>query len=193
MRCSVLRLTVAVTGASGVIYAYNLLKELKKLKIEVYLVISETAKKIIGLELDITWKEFSNLTFRTFDNSNLTASIASGSFPVDGMIIVPCSMSTLAAVAHGYSDNLIRRAANCTLKENRLLILVPRETPLSLTNLENLVKAKMAGAVILPAMPGFYHKPKNLEEMVNFIVGKILDILKLEHNLYQRWGINESK
>ncbi len=188
-----MRLTVAVTGASGVTYAYNLLKELKKLKIEVYLVISETAKKIIGLELDITWKEFSNLTFRTFDNSNLTASIASGSFPVDGMIIVPCSMSTLAAVAHGYSDNLIRRAANCTLKENRLLILVPRETPLSLTNLENLVKAKMAGAVILPAMPGFYHKPKNLEELVNFIIGKILDILKLEHNLYQRWGINESK
>ncbi|MGQ9720328.1 MAG: UbiX family flavin prenyltransferase [Candidatus Jordarchaeum sp.] len=184
-----MRIIIAVTGASGVIYAYNLLKELKNLNIEVFLIISETAKKIIELETDITWKDFSNLAFKKFDNSDLTASIASGSFPIDGMVIVPCSMSTLAAVAQGYSDNLIRRAANCTLKENRPLILVPRETPLSLPNLENLVKTKMAGAVILPAMPGFYHKPKNLEDLVNFVVGKILDLLKLKHNLYKRWGI----
>jgi 4-hydroxy-3-polyprenylbenzoate decarboxylase len=186
-----LRLIVAVTGASGVIYAYNLLKELEKMNIEVFLIISETAKKIIDLELGVTCKEFSELSSRTFDNSDLAASLASGSFLVDGMIIVPCSMSTLAAVAHGCSDNLIRRAADCTLKENRLLILVPRETPLSLTCMENMMKAKMAGAVILPAMPGFYHKPKNLGDLVNFVVGKILDILKIEHNLYQRWGTEE--
>jgi len=188
-----LRLIVAVTGASGVVYAYNLLKELKKLNIVIFLIISETAKKIIDVELGVTWREFSKLAHRIFDNSDIAASVASGSFPVDGMIIVPCSMATLAAVAHGYSDNLIRRAADCTLKENRLLILVPRETPLSLTSLENMTKAKMAGAVILPAMPGFYHKPKNLEELVNFVVGKILDILKLEHNLYQRWGTDDDK
>ncbi|MHA1580142.1 MAG: UbiX family flavin prenyltransferase [Candidatus Freyarchaeota archaeon] len=183
-----MRLIVAVTGASGVVYAYNLLRELRKLDIEVFLIISESAKKIIGLELGMEWEEFSKLSSKTFDNSDLTASVASGSFPVDGMVIVPCSMSTLAAVAQGYSDNLIRRAASCTLKENRPLILVPRETPLSLPNLENLLKAKMAGSVILPAMPGFYHKPKSVEELVNFVVGRILDILKLKHNLYQRWG-----
>jgi len=186
-----LRLIVAVTGASGVYYAYNFLKELRKRNVEVFLVISEAGKRIIELELGIPSEDFSKLATRTFDNSDLTASIASGSFPADGMVIVPCSMTTLAAIAHGYSDNLIRRAANCTLKENRLLILVPRETPLSLANLENLLRAKLSGAVILPAMPGFYHKPKSLEDMVNFIVGKILDLLKLEHDLYQRWGTNE--
>ncbi|MEM3586757.1 MAG: UbiX family flavin prenyltransferase [Candidatus Jordarchaeaceae archaeon] len=185
-----MKLIVAVTGASGVIYAYNLLKELKRLDVEVFLIISEVAKKIIDIELGVHWDEFSKLAYRLFDNSDMSACIASGSFPVDGMVIIPCSMATLAAVAHGYSNNLIRRAAECVLKENRLLILVPRETPLSLTDLKNMVKARMAGAVILPAMPGFYHKPKNLEELVNFIVGKILDMLKLEHNLYQRWGIS---
>lgn len=184
---------MAVTGASGVVYAYNLLKELKKLNVEVFLIISETAKKIIDLEMGATLMEFSKFASTLFDNSDVAASVASGSFPVDGMIIVPCSMATLAAVAHGNSDNLIRRAADCILKENRLLILVPRETPLNLVGLENMVKAKMAGAVILPAMPGFYHKPKNLEELVNFVVGKILDMLKLEHNLYQRWGIDSLK
>lgn len=188
-----MRLIVAVTGASGVIYAYNLLRELKKLNVEVFLIISETAKKIIDVELGFTWREFSKFAHRVFDNSDITACVASGSFPIDGMIIVPCSMATLAAVAHGYSNNLIRRAADCILKENRLLVLVPRETPLSLTSLENMVKAKIAGAVILPAMPGFYHKPKNLGELVNFVVGKILDILKLEHNLYQRWGNDAQK
>lgn len=188
-----MKLIVAVTGASGVVYAYNLLKELKKSNIEVFLIISEAAKKIIDVELDVSWREFSKLSPIMFDNSDLAASVASGSFLVDGMIIVPCSMATLAAVAHGCSDNLIRRAADCTLKENRLLILVPRETPLSLAGLENMMKAKIAGAVILPAMPGFYHKPKNLEELVNFVVGKILDILKLEHNLYQRWGNDGDK
>jgi 4-hydroxy-3-polyprenylbenzoate decarboxylase len=122
-----------------------------------------------------------------YDNNNLFAGPASGSFKLDAMIICPCSMKTLSAVANGYGDTLTGRSAMCRLKEERKLILVLRETPLSLLDINNMKKAKEAGATILPAMPGFYHKPKKIEELVDFIVGKILDQLGLEHSLFKRW------
>ncbi|MEM1658668.1 MAG: UbiX family flavin prenyltransferase [Candidatus Jordarchaeales archaeon] len=182
-----MRIIVGVTGASGAIYAYKLLEELKKRGDEVFLVVSEAAKKVIKFELGFNEKKFYELATRVFENNDLTAPIASGSYRVDAMVIVPCSMATLAAIATGQADTLIRRAADCTLAEGRPLILVPRETPLSLVHIENMLRTKVAGAVILPAMPAFYHEPKTIDDLANFIVGKILDALKIPHNLYRRW------
>jgi 4-hydroxy-3-polyprenylbenzoate decarboxylase len=125
---------------------------------------------------------------KVYENDDEFAGPASGSYPVDAMIIVPCSMKTLSAVSNGYCNTLISRAASCMLKENKLLILTPRETPVDLPFLKNMMIAKQAGAVVLPAMPGFYHKPKSVEEMVDFIVGKILDQLHIAHSLYLKWG-----
>jgi len=187
-----LRIVVGVTGASGVVYAYKLLEELKKKGKEVILIVSEAAKKIVNLELG-SIDELCRLASEVFDNNDLTAPVASGSYPVDAVVIVPCSMSTLAAVATGCADTLIRRAADCALAEGRRLILVPRETPLNLTHIENMARAKKAGAIILPAMPAFYHSPKKIEDLVNFIVGKILDMLGITHTLYRRWGENEER
>lgn len=182
-----MRIVVGVTGASGAIYAYKLLAELKRRGDEVFLVVSEAAKKVIRFELGFNEEKFCELATRVFENSDLAAPIASGSYQVDAMVIVPCSMATLAAIATGQADTLIRRAADCALAEGRPLILVPRETPLSLVHIENMLRAKMAGAVILPAMPAFYHEPKTIDDLANFIVGKILDALKIPHNLYRRW------
>lgn len=182
-----LELIVALTGASGAIYGIQLLKTLKKLKTKTHLIISASAKIIIKHELNLDIKEIEKLADFTYDPQDFTAPIASGSYRSDGMIIVPCSMKTLSAIANGYAENLIVRAAECMLKEKKPLILVPRETPLSLVHLRNMVKVAEAGAIIIPAMPGFYHKPKTIEDLANFIVGKILDILGIQHNLYRRW------
>ncbi|MDP3013937.1 MAG: UbiX family flavin prenyltransferase, partial [Candidatus Subteraquimicrobiales bacterium] len=121
------------------------------------------------------------------DCQNLNSSICSGSYKVEGMIICPCSMATLASIASGISSNLLERAADVTLKEARPLVVVPRETPLNQIHLKNMLKLSQAGALIVPAMPAFYHQPKNIEDLVSFVVGKVLDIFKIEHNLYKRW------
>jgi 4-hydroxy-3-polyprenylbenzoate decarboxylase len=182
-----LELVVALTGASGVIYGVHLLKVLRHLKISTHLIISDPAKVIIKHELKLNVKEIEKFADFVYTPSDLTAPIASGSYQVSGMVIVPCSMKTLAAIASGYADNLIVRVADCMLKEKRPLILVPRETPLSIIHLRNMVKAAEAGAIIIPAMPGFYHEPKTIEDLVNFVVGKILDVLGIQHDLYRRW------
>lgn len=182
-----MQIIVGVSGASGTVYAVRLLEVLRDLNVKTHLVVTRTAEKMIELETDLTKKELIALATYHYEVDDLTAAISSGSFKTDGMVVVPCSMKTLAGIASGYSSNLLLRAADVTLKERRPLVLVPRETPMNLIHLENMFKAAQAGAVVLPAMPGFYHKPKSIDDLVNHVVGKILDVLNLEHKLYKRW------
>ncbi len=182
-----MKLIVAVTGASGITYAVSFLKALKKHDIETHLIVTDSAKAVASHEIgDI--KQLTSLATHVYNPDDMSAGIASGSFPVDGMVIVPSSMKTIAALAVGFADNLVTRAADVQLKERRPLIIVPRETPLHAVHLENMAKLSHLGAVILPAMPGFYHSPETIDDLVDFISGKILDQLGVNHNLYTRWG-----
>jgi len=181
------RLIVAITGASGVIYGKRLLEVLQKKKIETHLIISKAAEKIIEHELEATKKDIEKLASQVYSVDDLTAPIASGSFKTDAMIIIPCSMKTLAGIAHGYAENLILRAADVMLKEKRKLILVPRETPLSIIHLRNMLELAKQGVIIVPAMPAYYHKPKKISDIVDYVVGKVLDCLEIDHELFKRW------
>ncbi|MEM0492676.1 MAG: UbiX family flavin prenyltransferase [Candidatus Thermoplasmatota archaeon] len=183
-----MRILIGITGASGSVYGIRLIEELIKNDHEVHLIISEEAKKIIRHETGYNTTCIVRKVHRSYRNNDLTSPPASGSFMLDSMIIVPCSTRTLSSIAHGHSDTLISRAASCFLKEGRKLIIVVRETPLDLPSLRNMLTAKEAGAVILPAMPGFYHKPEKIEDLVDFIVGKILDQLQIKHDLFKRWS-----
>lgn len=176
-----MRLIVAVTGASGAILAVRLLEQLTEH--ETHLILSDAARAVLRHELGDAPLA---ATYR-YGEEDWNAPLASSSFLADGMVIVPCSMKTLAMVAHGLSSNLIGRAADNMLRMGRRLVLVPRETPLSLAALENMRLARMAGAVILPPNMAFYFGPQTLDDMVDFAVGKILDALGLPHTLYRRW------
>jgi flavin prenyltransferase len=194
--------TVALTGASGMPYGLRLVESLIHAKARVYLLYSQAAhvvaKQELGLVLPPRAADAERIfterysakrgQLRVFGREDWFAPVASGSNPPEAMVICPCTMGTLAAVAAGLSDNLIERAADVTLKEGRKLILVPRETPFSSLHLENMLRLSRAGAVILPANPGFYHKPKKVEELVDFIVARILDHLGVKHELMRRWG-----
>lgn len=182
-----MKVVVGITGASGIIYGVRLLEVLRNKKIETYLILSKNAEAIAQHEMNMARNKIEALADHAYSPDALTAPIASGSCPVDAVVVVPCSMKTLASIANGYANNLLCRAADCALKEGSKLILVIRETPLNVIHLKNLVKAAEGGAIILPAMPAFYHKPKSVNDLVNFIVGKILDRLKVKHNLYKRW------
>lgn len=181
------KIVIGFSGASGIIYGIRLLEILHSINIQTYLIISEWAKKNIEIETDKSLEYVKSLSSVNYDNFKLDASVSSGSFLHDGMVIVPCSMKSLSSIANGYDDTLISRAASVTLKESRKLIIVPRETPLSRIHLENMIKLQEAGAIILPAMPGFYHKPSTIDEIIDHLVGKILDQLKIEHDLFKRW------
>jgi len=181
------KIVIGFSGASGIIYGIRLIEVLHSMSIETYLIISEWAKKNIEIETDKTLEYVKSLSSVNYDNFRLDASVSSGSFLHNGMVIVPCSMKSLSSIANGYDDTLISRAASVTLKESRKLIIVPRETPLSRIHLENMIKLQQAGAIILPAMPGFYHRPSTIEEIVDHLVGKILDQLNIEHDLFKRW------
>lgn len=183
-----LRLIVAVTGASGVVYGQRLLAVLKKKKVETHLIISKAAEKLIEHELKTTTKHFETLASHIHGADDFNAPITSGSFKTDGMVIIPCTMKTLAGIAHGYADNLILRAADVTLKERRKLVLVPRETPMNAVHLHNMLELARLGVIIVPAMPAFYHEPRNIEDLVDFVVGRVLDILAIEHDLFKRWS-----
>lgn len=183
-----MRLIVAITGASGAVYGKRLLEVLREKKVETHLVVSEAAESVIKHELEMTKRELEKLASHVYDVNDLTAPLVSGSFKTNGMIVIPCSMKTLAGIAHGYSGNLVLRAADVMLKEKRKLILVPRETPLSAVHLRNMLDLAGQGVFILPAMPGYYHKPEKIEDLVDFIVGKVLDLLGIEHELFKRWS-----
>ncbi|HEX7275432.1 MAG TPA: UbiX family flavin prenyltransferase [Nitrososphaeraceae archaeon] len=181
------KIVIGFSGASGIIYGIRLLEILHSIKIETYLIMSEWAKKNIEIETNKTLEYVKSLSSVNYENFKLDASVSSGSFLHNGMVIVPCSMKSLSSIANGYDDTLISRAASVTLKESRKLIIVPRETPLSRIHLENMIKLQEAGAIILPAMPGFYHKPSTIEEIVDHLVGKILDQLNIKHDIFKRW------
>ena len=183
-----MRFVVAITGTSGVVYGKRFLEALKEKNVEVHLIISKIGKKLIEYELGTTKEELEKLANFVYDEDDLCSPLASGSFIIDGMIIIPCSMKTLAGIASGYSDNLILRAADVTLKEKRKLILIPRETPLSSLHLRNLLELSMQGVTIIPAMPAFYHRPKKINDLIDFIIGKVLDSLNIHHELFKRWG-----
>ena len=183
-----MRLIVAITGASGVIYGKRLLEVLKEKNVETHLIVSKAAEKVLEHELEMTKKDLEKLASHVYNVDDLNAPFMSGSFQTDGMIIIPCTMKTLAGVASGYSDNLILRAADVTLKERRKLIVVPRETPLSVVHLRNLLTVAELGVAVVPAMPAYYHKPKKIGDLVDFVVGKVLDCLGVEHRLFERWS-----
>lgn len=178
---------VGITGASGVAYGIRLLEALKELNIETGLVISDAGKTVIEYEDEKTVDEVIALADSYYDFHDLTASINSGSFRFDGLVVVPCSMKTLSSIANGYSDNTITRVADVALKERRSTIIVPRETPLRTAHIENMLSLSREGAVILPAMPAFYSDSETVANQIDFIVGKILDSLKIKNDIYKRW------
>ncbi|MEA1985290.1 MAG: UbiX family flavin prenyltransferase [Euryarchaeota archaeon] len=179
---------IAISGASGVQYGIRLLEILSNRDVITHLIITASAKKIIQIETERTVAEIEDMASAVYDEKDFTAPIASGSHRTAAMVIAPCSMRTVGAIATGSADNLVGRAADVCLKEGRTLILMPRETPLSRIHLENLLKIQEAGAVILPACPGFYSNPTTIEELVNFMAGRVLDLMGMDNDLYDRWG-----
>ena len=187
---------VGITGASGSIYGIRLIQQLALKKHTVNVVVTSAGKMVMKEELGVSGlgkmdklglsKVKNNI--KIWENNNFEAPFMSGSSAPEAVIIIPCSVGKLAAIANGISGNLVERTADVALKEKRQLILVVRETPLSLIHLENMVKVTRAGAQILPAMPAFYHHPKTIDNMVNFVVGKVLNLLRIEHNLFKSWG-----
>ncbi|HEV8660600.1 MAG TPA: UbiX family flavin prenyltransferase [Thermoanaerobaculia bacterium] len=182
------RIVVGLAGSSSPIYGIRTLEVLKAAGVETHLVVSDGAKRTIPIEARRTVEDIQKLATAVYDNHDLAAAISSGSFFTDGMIVAPCSMKTLAAIAHSFSDDLLVRAADVTLKERRKLVLVPRETPLHLGHLRNMMRAAEIGAVILPPMPAFYHEPKTVDDIINQTIGKILDQFRIEHSLFKRWS-----
>lgn len=178
---------VAVTGASGAPYAAELLLFLSRAKFAVQVVASDAGKLVYELETGTRLDRVLPADARLYDVNDFTAPFASGSFPCEGMVVVPCTMGTLGAIASGISQNLIHRAADVCLKERRRLILVPRETPLNQIHLENMLRLSRAGAIIVPAMPGFYHRPQSVAELVRFVVARILEQLGIPQDLLEPW------
>jgi len=187
-------IVVGISGASGAAYAIRLLQVLREKGNIIHLVITESAARIIEIETDHQLKEIQDLADHVYSPRDFGAPIASGSHLFDGMVVIPCSMGTLSGIACGSSDTLITRAASVCLKEKRRLIIVPRETPLGLVELRNMVATAEAGAVVLPACPAFYSRPESLDDLVNVLVGRVLDLLGVENDLYRRWqGTAERK
>lgn len=185
------KIVVGITGASGSIYAKRLIEELASKGYLVHVIATDKGKQVFKYELSLDLKqwiqELNQPTVKLEDNQNLFAGVASGSHGFDAVIVMPCSMGTLAEISHGLSRNLLCRAADVALKEGRKLIIVPRETPFNTIHLENMCHLSKVGATIIPAMPGFYHHPQTLEDLVNFVVGKVLSYLNINHNLFKKW------
>ncbi|MCE7912148.1 MAG: aromatic acid decarboxylase [Candidatus Brocadia sp.] len=190
-------IVVGITGASGALYAQHLLQALCKLGYHIHLALSDAGALVMKHELGIdfpgAYPHFTSFFdcpadhVTVYHNADMSATIASGRYPIKAMVIVPCSMNTLCSIAHGIANNLIQRAASISIKEGRKLVVVPRETPLSSIHLEAMLKLSSTGVCILPAMPGFYHHPKTIDDQVNFVVAKILDVLGIPHTLMPEW------
>ncbi len=182
-------LIIGITGASGAIYGIRLLEVLSTNKeVETHLIISEAAEKIIRHETDWRLEQVRALADVCYDINDIGAGLSSGSFKRDGMVIAPCSMKTLSALANSYADNLIARAADITLKERRKLVVLARETPLHLGYLRNMVKLTEMGAVVFPPVPAFYHKPQTIQDLIDYTIGRVLDVFDIKNNLFPRWS-----
>ena len=183
-----MKLVIGITGSTGAVYGVRMLEVLKQYDIQTHLIITEWAKKCLAMETDYKLDYLRGLASEYSDDANLAAGISSGTFKTNGMIVIPCSMKTLSAISNGYDETLVARAAGVTLKESRKLVLVTRETPLTAINLENMLKLARLGVVILPPVPGFYTKPKSIEQIIDHTIGKCLDQFDIDHDLYKRWG-----
>lgn len=182
------RLIIGITGASGISYGIRLLEVLKTFpNVETHLIVSKAAEQTRHYETDLSASALTELADVHYHNHDIAAALASGSFRTDAMVIIPCSMKTLAEIAHGFSQTLISRTADVMLKERRKLIVVPRETPLHLVHLENMVKITQLGAIVAPAMPAFYNRPQSIDDILNHTVGRVLDLLNLEWDQVVRW------
>ena len=184
------KIVVGISGASGVVHGIRLLEVLRESNdVETHLVVSNAAKRTIALETDLSIEEVEALADHRYRVGDIAAAIASGSFKTTAMVVVPCSMKTLSGIANSFADNLLIRAAEVTLKDQRRLVLVPRETPLHLGHLRLLVKVAEMGAVVMPPVPAFYHRPETVGEIVDQTVNRILDLLgiELENDLFPRW------
>ncbi|HYF75624.1 MAG TPA: UbiX family flavin prenyltransferase [Symbiobacteriaceae bacterium] len=182
-----MRIVVGISGASGAIYGVRTLQALRHLGVETHLVLSETAGETITYETPYTVDDVLAMADKVYPVNDVAAAISSGSFRTDGMIIAPCSIKTLSGVANSYNENLLTRAADVSLKERRRLVLVVRETPLHLGHLRLMTAVTEMGAVLLPPMPAFYHKPQTIDDIVNQTVGKVLDQFGLDASLFKRW------
>lgn len=182
------RLIIGISGSSGIVYGIRLLEILKALPIETHLVVSKAGQLTRAYETELSLNELKALADVYHPCTDIAASIASGSFKTLGMIIAPCSMKTLGEIAHGISSNLLTRAADVVLKERRRLVLLPRETPLSLIHLQNMTTITQAGGIICPPVPAFYNKPQSIDDLVNDTVGRLLDLFDIDNDLVHRWG-----
>lgn len=188
------KVVVGITGASGSIYAKRLIEELLSRGIFTHVICTDNGRKVMKYETGIDleqWvqelvQKYSHIKLEDIDD--LFAGVASGSYKYDAVVVIPCSMGTLAEISNGLAKNLLCRAADVALKENRKLIIVPRETPLNTIHLENMLKLSRLNATILPAMPGYYHAPQTMEDLVDFVVGKVLDCLSIDNCLFKKWG-----
>lgn len=186
-----MKILVGITGATGICYGARLLEVLKETEHRTALIMSPWAEKNVTFETNMMVDEVKALADTVYDYDDLSAPVASGSYGIDAVIIAPCSMKTLSAVAGGYSDNLIVRSADVALKERRPLLLMIRETPLNAIHLRNMLTVTEAGGILVPPMPAFYHQPQAIEDIIDQSVGKLLDLLKISHHLYRRWGSDE--
>ena len=182
------RIVVGISGASGVIYGVRIIQLLSEKGFEIHLIMSEPGKKNIEIETKFKVKEVAALASYAYDNIDVGAPLASGSFLTEGMVVVPCTIKTLSGIANSYTDNLLVRTADVTLKEKRKLVLVVRETPLHKGHLRLMTMASDMGAHILPPIPSFYHKPRSIDDIIDQTIGKIFDYLGIEHALFRRWG-----
>jgi 4-hydroxy-3-polyprenylbenzoate decarboxylase len=185
------RLVVGISGATGAIYGIRLLEALSETDIETHLVVSQAAEKTIHMETSWKIEEVKALAHTCYDTKDVGANIASGSFLCDGMVVIPCAIKTLSGIANSYNDNLLVRAADVTIKEKRKLVVVVRETPFHKGHLRLMMNLADLGATILPPIPAFYCLPQTIDDIVNHLVGKVLDMFHIEHNLFKRWGSSE--